>query len=632
MISIGPYVVVREISTRQTRAAGDPSTGHAPAREGSAGKTYRATDRLTGIPVLLHALPTMMATPQVPASPALLPFTDIVVNAGEAFLVTELPPNAVPARDPLLAARGALEALTVLHEHGLAHGGLDTAQLWSVDGPVRLAGGGLRELSSEYSVARDLQDLAYTLDQLGGLPPALALLRTEPEHLSARETLLLLEAGEGHLPEQSAAAPQPVVLPAALPVSLPTASNGRGVRFQPANSSAATSTATQASLPNLNPLSLLNHSAPLPQQGTFLSQAVWTSEEQPSASSTDPGTTEPPETTRLPFKLDVAQWDYPAYLRTDAPHAPLERPETAPERTSSLGWAEVNRPLEQRPQPEVTTQPDPTLPPPEESSLTRQGRKARAAASRAFDRLRADGQRQRQLQEIRRDQTAARLGELSGQHDDSRLHQMETLASEAVTLPDEGLETPQERRRREYLARQEEEQLAEQVTEKIGVNPAKPVAAAMEEERTPAEHRQLKAVKMRWNEKTNSWQKVDAAQPPRQALPLWLWPALAAAALLLIFVATRARPAQPASATSQPSCCTVDFKVTGGGNQATVSILNTTSKGQWHAGQVIGTVPGQLHLPGEGTYKLNVASQGFTPATLDVTVPARGTVTIKLGP
>ena len=103
MLSIGPYVVVREISTQPP---GPPADG--------AGRTYRATDRLTGLPVLLHPLFAMTGVPELPPHPALLPFADIVVQAGEAFLVTELPPNAVPAREPVSAARGALLALTAL--------------------------------------------------------------------------------------------------------------------------------------------------------------------------------------------------------------------------------------------------------------------------------------------------------------------------------------------------------------------------------------------------------------------------------------------------------------------------------------------------------------------------------------
>ena len=69
----------------------------------------------------------------------------------------------------------------------------------------------------------------------------------------------------------------------------------------------------------------------------------------------------------------------------------------------------------------------------------------------------------------------------------------------------------------------------------------------------------------------------------------------------------------------------------GGSGQATVSLVNTTSKGTWKAGQVLGQAPGKLNLPGQGTYRLQVTSEGFTPATLDVTVPRNAPVTIHLG-
>ena len=48
-------------------------------------------------------------------------------------------------------------------------------------------------------------------------------------------------------------------------------------------------------------------------------------------------------------------------------------------------------------------------------------------------------------------------------------------------------------------------------------------------------------------------------------------------------------------------------------------------------GQVLGQAPGKLNLPGQGTYRLQVTSEGFTPATLDVTVPRNAPVTIHLG-
>lgn len=606
MLSIGPYVVVREIPTRP---------GFSP--DGGQIRTYRATDRLTGIPVLLHDLPTMTGVPSLPPSPALLPFTDIVVNAGEAYLVTELPPNAVPARDPHQAARGALAGLAALHESGLVHGNLNTAQLWSVDGPVRLAGGGRYPLGGSFTAERDLQALAATLDDLGGLPPILALLRTEPQRVSARDALQLLQAGE-----------QPPASGPAQPAYQP---EGRGVRFESVTSSQEPSVA----LPNLDPLSLLNHSAPLPQHGSYVSQTVWTTSGDLTRSNTDHGTQTPQPETKLPFKLDVTQWDVPDFMApTQAAPSPAAGAATP---TASLGWADVSRPLQERAAPEVTTTPDLSPPAPDKA-------RQKNAASRAFERLRADSDRQRQLQEVRRDEVVAQLaGGSAFPGVDPAHHQLAALASGEDELPAPlENETPQERRRREHQARVEEEKLARELTEKQGLAapvtklsapPSSPDTGAA----APAESRQTRSVRMRWDDEKNQWVRAsDAARPggARSAAP-GVPPIIllisAVLALLLLFALVRALTQRQATQTATPApCCDVQFNVKGGNGKATISILNTTSNGQWTAGKTIGSVPGKLHLPGEGTYKLNVASQGFTPATLDITVPDQTTATINL--
>ncbi|MEF2278121.1 hypothetical protein V3W47_07395 [Deinococcus sp. YIM 134068] len=177
MKPIGPYVAARDL-------AGDPS--------GSGVRTLRATDRLTGMPVLLHVLGRAVAPPALPPSPALLPFTDSGVDGELVYLVTELPLHAQPAADPVLAAHGALTGLSALHEAGLTHGGVAPAQLWSVDGHVALAGAGLPwegHRDGAGTPRDDLRALAATLRELGGVPPAL---RDAPESLTARELLTRL--------------------------------------------------------------------------------------------------------------------------------------------------------------------------------------------------------------------------------------------------------------------------------------------------------------------------------------------------------------------------------------------------------------------------------------------------------
>ncbi|GAA5533074.1 hypothetical protein Dalu01_01472 [Deinococcus aluminii] len=172
---IGPYVAARDL------------TGDRPA---GTVRTLRATDRLTGIPVLLHVLPHAVPLPDLPADPALLPSSEGGIDGDTAYVVTELPPHALPASDPLLTARGGLAGLAALHEAGLTHGGVDAAQLWSVDGRVALAGAGL-PWGGEATPARDLRDLLRALDTLGGVPPAL---RELPGGATARDLLARLDA------------------------------------------------------------------------------------------------------------------------------------------------------------------------------------------------------------------------------------------------------------------------------------------------------------------------------------------------------------------------------------------------------------------------------------------------------
>jgi hypothetical protein len=154
---IGPYVAARDL------------TGEQPA---GTVRTLRATDRLTGMPVLLHVLPHVAALPDLPDHPALLRPSEGGLDGDVAYVVTELPPHALPASDPLLAARGALAGLAALHAAGQTHGGVAAAQLWSVDGRVALAGAGL-PWGGEPTPAGDVDDLLAALKTLGGVPPAL---------------------------------------------------------------------------------------------------------------------------------------------------------------------------------------------------------------------------------------------------------------------------------------------------------------------------------------------------------------------------------------------------------------------------------------------------------------------------
>lgn len=179
--TVGPYVVLGEWPTR-----GGP-------------RYLRVSDHVTGLSAVLQlfaALPVSLEQAGPPASEALLPFTDYLPNAvmPEGIgLVTELPLGARPASDPLLAARGALAGLQVLHGAGRAHGHLHPALLWQVGGMVRVAGGGIYSLGETYTAARDLQDLGRVLELLGGPLPAPLQVLHQPGNLSAQQILESLE-------------------------------------------------------------------------------------------------------------------------------------------------------------------------------------------------------------------------------------------------------------------------------------------------------------------------------------------------------------------------------------------------------------------------------------------------------
>ncbi|MFC4455490.1 hypothetical protein [Deinococcus sonorensis] len=177
MRTFGPYVVLQPLPGLDAGATEGPV------------QALRAVDRLSGMPALLYLLPPGGEIGPVPDSAWLLPLTDTGREAGQPYALTELSPLAAPASNPEQTARGALEALAALHAAGRPHGGVGPAQLWLVDGQVRLAGAGL-PWRAGVTPQDDLRDLAATLDHLGVRPAALQRL----EQLSAQEALDLLNA------------------------------------------------------------------------------------------------------------------------------------------------------------------------------------------------------------------------------------------------------------------------------------------------------------------------------------------------------------------------------------------------------------------------------------------------------
>ncbi|GAA5503208.1 hypothetical protein Dxin01_02963 [Deinococcus xinjiangensis] len=674
MKSIGPYIVVREVSP--AFGANRPEYAQTP-------RTFWAKDRLTGIPALLHELPSPMPAPELPPHPALLPFSDLVVEGSKAFFVTEMPLHATPALDPMLTARSTLAALDELHRHGFAHGGIDTGQVWSADGHALLAGAGLHPLGSDYTVARDLRDLAHTLERLGGLPPILSLLRDAPDSLTARDALDLLghdwPVGRQAAPLGAAGSTQPTYTSSSALLGGAPAEQSPAAPQGGVGGLAGFGGLRGASLPPLHPMSLLDNSAPLPQSGHYLWQASWSPLEssqtlQPAPAATMSSTNQPAPHAGEAFNLDVSQWDFPDFLEQSGPEAQVPAPTplvvTAP--PTVLQWAAPNRPIH----PPVSTAP-PASHPSEAAPLGEQEglptntvvyapapapvadeklntasveglappaseppsrpRNAKAAASRALERLRADAGRQQALAEARRDHVPA---------------QWQALASGQVPPLTEAppAETPQERRRREQAALQEQAEFdakaaAERraaaeasAAEGMAAPHAEAASAATssstDHSASPVSRRQLKPIKAKWTE-DGRWEVIhdgDTATPT--ARPAWLLPALGAVVALVLLGAVLAlanRNRQPAPAAA---CCDVQFAVLGNGNASTATLtLDEAPDGSGLSlGQTLGTVPGSVHFPAQGRYVVRVSAAGFTPARLTLQVPpVEQPVKINLG-
>ncbi|MFC6662277.1 hypothetical protein [Deinococcus multiflagellatus] len=156
-------------------------------------------------------------------------------------------------------------------------------------------------------------------------------------------------------------------------------------------------------------------------------------------------------------------------------------------------------------------------------------------------------------------------------------------------------------------------------------------------------------IRIGWDE-DDSWRVVrEAPAPaPRPTLPEWAKPewfgprrAVAVLAALLAlwggwWVLSHRQP-QATAPTSTPTpavtapCCEVRVTVRGAaGVDARLSVIEAPSSAGLTRGQDLGRAPGVLRLPVPGTYRLRVAADGWSPATLTVTVPRTQPVTIDL--
>ena len=660
MKSIGPYVVLREVTVGGGSGSVGEGEGTPPRRAIS--RILWAADRLTGLPVLLHPLGTIAPAPRLPAHPRLLPFTDMVVEMAGAYLATELPPQTRPARDPMQAARGALEALDFLHAQGLGHGSLDAAQLWEVDGQVRVTGAGLPRPGLRPEPLSDLRDLVAALETLDAPPALLAALRGAPDLASAREFLDLLDMGLSeqqlagaleHVPALGTApAPPPAIFDSPADIVLGGALADDLLGPAPGFPAGAAAAEEAAPVPIQGPTQV-------PAPVTVI--AARTGDHEPHGGQQRPADnvasdtlapdtlapdTLPPETL-LPETVPTLA--SPGLFPSDPVGA---APQAGPDPT---GMASTNTPSADTPS--IDTPSAETVleaPAPARPRAVR-----RTAGRQARERLKADHRRRLDLSELRLRRTAAEVEQLQG-------------ATEAASLPpgpaagdaDEYADghggtssqeqRPQERRRLEQQAWEEQAALdarlaAARRAQAPQGRPASVLAPGIalggelaeiaEVQRRPrtlplptrAQNavrtaRQLAPIRMGWGR--DGERQVLRRRGPREELLRWLLPTLGL--LLLAFAVS----ALPRALKGPPApCCDVEFRLlgAGAGQQATLTLLAGPAGSGVQAGARLGQIPGTVRLPAPGSYRLKLSADGYAPARLDVTAPRREPVTVQLG-
>lgn len=633
MKSIGPYVVLREASAGRS-APGEAGTGDwATTPRRRAPRTLRAADRLTGLPVLLHPLDAIAPVPSLPEHPRLLPFTDMAVEMARAYLVTELPPQTVPAQDPLQAARAALEVLDFLHGQGLTHGSLDAAQFWTVDGKVRVSGAGLPRPGLRPTPADDLRDLANALEDLGGLPSLLAVLRTAGEGLKAGELLELLNVGLTQ--EQLAEALEHMPMLSATGTSAATDDMVVPVPFD-GDEEIVLGDALADEILGLKPASEASAQTPDADEATEPDTDVQAPESQEEASH-GPVNDEAPAPAPVTFPLRPASSASVLVADKEAGALPEigEFQRLAPRDSSAASHSPAAEP--------PPTASVPVALPGERPRLIRR------AARQASERLKADNRRRLDISALRRQRTAATIEQLQGEgHTDPAT--LDTLApAEVPGAPSLTAPSPQERRRLEQQAweeqvaldaqlaaarrAREEQRRAESIfppaqglsvapsdiAEVQRLSPSKPVNAPR------AQKRRLAPIRMSWGK--DGERRVVRPLGPREELLRWLLPTLGV--LVVAFAAAAVpRALRPAPA----PCCEVQFRLTGADNQrARLTLLQAPETTGWQLGRKLGEVPGTVQLPAPGTYRIKVNADGYAPARVNVTVPTRDPVTVNLG-
>ena len=633
MKSIGPYVAAREL----------------PGRTGSPVRTLRATDRLTGMPVLLHVLPYPPALPELPEHPHVLPVVDSGVDGDHGYLVTELPLQARPASDALLTARGALSALAALHGRGVVHGGLSPAQLWSVDGHVLLTGAGL-PWGGDPGPADDLYALAVILSEMGPLPAALRPLAEQPGTLSAAQALSRLNATPGTQAAPPVTAdPLPAQpLPPATP--LPAAPLPAAPLPERPVPEAAPSEPTRPQAPHAQ----AEAAARLPGPPSAPVETEWLSRTPPS-----------PTSGQAPADPVAAA---SAAAETGAP---VETGATVEPPAPDAGAAHDGSPIVLGDPVALTTPGAPVVeagaaPGPETPQERRRRQNeerraqavldAQAAAARRAAQLRADRARQEQEGAPR----TVRIG-FSGADGEDLPAWTPASGSDSPGGNDgvtEGSGGGLPRR----LNLRDVDRLPPGLRRDPLPEPAPEPAPRLPARRAPGD-----PIRIGWDE-DDSWRVVreaPAAPPVRRRWPRW---ALLVAALALLIGGTwwalrgpgsgdaRVRSvaasvpvtggavsegAVPEDTMSEGAvsgaaeaspCCPVEFIVQGGGNvRLALTVQDAPADANLTPGQEFGSAPGRVLFPVSGTYRLTVTASGYAPGTLSVTVPRETRKEIVLG-
>lgn len=645
MKPIGPYVAARELP-----GSASASLPASPVR------TLRATDRLTGMPVLLHVLPYALNLPTLPEHPHLLPITDSGMDGENAYVVTELPPYAQPASDPRLSAPGALSALAALHASGLTHGGITPAQLWQFGGTVALAGAGLPWRPAPATPADDLHDLAHTLQALRVLPTALRPLLDSPQNWTAEQALARLHGQPGaatpatgspavqkaavqtapniqtapavqapSAPQVVTAAPAPSASSARTQVSEKTAPRSQtpapqtpATEVRPkANSAAGTSASAGTAAPDAG----ANQASVTPTATDWLTEA---------GAPAGPGSAVPVPTPDQPA-ADASIPDTNASgqdsqtITTVAVPVPVSAPGGTDHDRGDAGATPAEAAPSTRPPPRPVVSPFSGAPAGQvETPQERRKRQNEERRAQAMLDSQAAAQRKAQRLQAEREQAGHAAGE-----------------AEAGTVPPpiqfgfpEG-DAPTAPR----LSMREVDRLPASLRRpREDAQPGQPsrLPAGGADGHRPA--RRVDPIRIGWDE-DDSWRviRTPTAPPPPAAptLPRWLLPVLAAAVILagLVWAWRALQPASPGTgAAPSAACCTVPVTLRGAaGVTATLTVEKAPRGASLEPGQSLGKAPGKLNFPVEGTYQLRVMAQGYTPASLTVVVPRTQPVTINLG-